>query len=443
MGLIDFFRNLIAPSASVRPEEDAEVPPPPEAAPSGEDSVPTKETSVDDRRELELADGMSNRFWNISRSGSALSITSGPVGSAGSTEKESHRYEEKARARFDELVAEKLRQGYVDIDISTLSEMCGKAPVVDAVSPVHFSRQGYDNYKHAKTFLGFPVVDFDPRNLSPQDQIIWRIRGDWDRSAFREDLQIFLASDLALDVPGLVIGCWSTEMYDDDSSFVVSGLCEKADRLAKLKGLYLGDIVSEEAEISWIKQSDITPLFGAFPKLEYLRVRGGDGLRLAEVTSSIRALAIEAGGLSAELVQAVASADLPRLEHLELWLGTTDYGGTSTVEDLTPVLEGCFPNLSYLGLRNCDYADDLARAVAESAILNEIKVLDLSLGTLTDEGGRALLAALPGSHLERLDLHYNYMSHGVRQEFSALSIQVDVSEEQETEDEWRFVAVGE
>ena len=42
----------------------------------------------------------------------------------------------------------------------------------------------------------------------------------------------------------------------------------------------MGEIEGEEAEISWIQQSDLGPLFRAFPLLEKMEIRGGENLRL-------------------------------------------------------------------------------------------------------------------------------------------------------------------
>jgi hypothetical protein len=161
-----------------------------------------------------------------------------------------------------------------------------------------------------------------------------------------------------------------------------------------LRALFLGDIIVEENEISWIVQSDVSPLLDAFPALEELRVRGGQGLTLgAPRHARLRSLAIETGGLDAGLVRSLAAADLPELEHLELWLGTTDYGGTVTVADLEPILSGrLFPKLRYLGLRDSEIADEVAAALASAPILERVRVLDLSLGTLGDAGAAAVRA---------------------------------------------------
>jgi hypothetical protein len=48
--------------------------------------------------------------------------------------------------------------------------------------------------------------------------------------------------------------------------------------------------------------------------------------------------------------------------------------------------------------------------VDASRIVARLATLDLSLGTLGDEGAAALLAGQPLNHLERLDLHHHFLS---------------------------------
>ncbi|MBL4850516.1 MAG: hypothetical protein JKY65_33785 [Planctomycetes bacterium] len=180
----------------------------------------------------------------------------------------------------------------------------------------------------------------------------------------------------------------------------------------ELEAIYLGDIVQEEAEVSWIMHGDWGPILSAFPKLEHWRVRG-----VANASSfscpNLRSL-IVTSMTSRQTCQSIAAADLPELEHLELWLGTDDYSGDAQVEDLIPILSGkLFPKLRYLGLRNAQLANEVAEAVATSPILDRIEVLDLSNGMLDDRGGNALLASPAVTKLKRLNLHYNFFSPAV------------------------------
>src|SRR5262249_34664194 len=156
-----------------------------------------------------------------------------------------------------------------------------------------------------------------------------------------------------------------------DSAGVVKALIAARGRLKSLRALFLGDILEDESEISWIRHSDLTGLLEAFPKLEHFRVRGGEGLVLRAFRHDcLKSLAFEASNLRRKVVRAVGASKLPALEHLELWLGTADYGADTTPADLKGILQGKrLPSLRSLGLRNSEIADDVARAVARAPVM--------------------------------------------------------------------------
>lgn len=261
----------------------------------------------------------------------------------------------------------------------------------------------------------------------------------------------FLDDPSSSQVPGIVIGDWGllSAAMDQTSAFVVEALVAARDRLPNLRAIFLGDIVGEECEISWIRQSDVSPLFAAYPQLEHFCVRGAEGLSLGSLTHNrLKSLTIQSGGLAANVVREVAAAKLPELEHLELWLGDNSYGANATVSDLAPILEGkLFPKLKYLGLRDSEIADEIARAAATAPVVERIRVLDLSMGTLTDEGAAALWGSPAIARLEKLDVHHHYCSEEMTEKLQSLGIEVDASEREDPDiydDEvWRYVAVGE
>jgi hypothetical protein len=127
--------------------------------------------------------------------------------------------------------------------------------------------------------------------------------------------------------------------------------------------------------IRW--QSDVSPLFAAYPQLEDFCVRGAVGLSLGSLKHDrLKSLNIQSGGLGANVIREVAAAELPELEHLELWLGEENYGGNATVADIAPILDGAlFPKLKYLGLRDSEIADEIAGAVASAPVVERIRVL--------------------------------------------------------------------
>jgi hypothetical protein len=259
----------------------------------------------------------------------------------------------------------------------------------------------------------------------------------------------FLNERAVGDVEALVIGMWNQVMEGDTAERVVENLVSARDRLPVLKALFMGDITYEENEISWIEQTDISPLFTAFPLLEALGVRGGNGLGLGRPSHpKLKSLIVETGGLPQHVVRQVCGADLPALEHLELWLGSDDYGGDATVADLAPILSGrLFPRLTSLALRDCEWADDLAVALADAPILARIKSLDLSLGNLSDRGALALAAAPAATGLQSIDIHHHYVSDAAVAKLNALGPRINAQDRKEPDrwddEEHRYIAVSE
>lgn len=309
--------------------------------------------------------------------------------------------------------------------------------------------------EHVVEFAGLPVSDYDPEaGITEPATRAQRLALDYDATdagaTFEGLFEQFLSDPGAREVGALVVGDWGAAYSADNSSApIVAALAAARDRLPALRALFLGDITDEEAEISWISQSDVTPLLNAFPLLEQLRVRGGSGLALGAVRhEGLRTLIIESGGLPAAVVRAVAAADLPNLEHIELWLGSEEYDGNATADDLAPIIEGrVLPKLKYLGLRDSERADAIAAALAEAPVLQRIEVLDLSLGNLSDEGAVALLNGGRLARLRRLDIHHHYVSDEVLDGLTALGIDLDANDRQEP-DEYggevhRYIAVSE
>jgi hypothetical protein len=303
-------------------------------------------------------------------------------------------------------------------------------------------------HQHAELFIGKPVVDYKTEiGIANPLDTVYRLSVEYDSETSITDLLSHFSEDTnASQVTGLIIGMWDC---DESSQNVVNFLVNAHQKLSSLSALLLGDIIEEENQISWIEQCDLSPLLAAYPQLEHLQVRGNDGLSFGELKHDrLKTLIIETGGLSVARVREICESHLPRLEHLELWLGDDNYGGDVAPEDLIPILSGSlFPYLQYLGLRDSIIADRIAIAVATATILVRIKTLDLSLGNLSDLGAEALLASPLINHLEKLDLHHHYISEGLVEKLGGLSIKVDVSDEQEADkdddEEYRYIAVAE
>jgi len=301
---------------------------------------------------------------------------------------------------------------------------------------------------------GYDVVDFEEGEPLPdpsQSAVRLALEYDGPFDDFSDLWPAFMESAGVEQTEALVIGMWANpeDGGQDSSEETVALLVASADRLPKLRALFFGDITQEENEISWIVQSDVSALWGAFPELEEFGIRGGQNLQLGRIKhAKLKTLKVEAGGLPANVVREISAADLPALEHLEIWLGTVNYGGDSQPQDLAPILNGTrFPKLVTLALRNCEWADELAAAVAAAPILGRIKRLDLSMGTLTDAGVDALVASPAVRGLEHIDIAHHYVSPAGVAKLTALGIEVNAANRREAEsyndEEHRYIAVSE
>jgi hypothetical protein len=315
-----------------------------------------------------------------------------------------------------------------------------------------------DHHHQRMVRQGIPVPDPYPPHaalaaaLAAPGSVAWRLRTEYPHRPYLPD-RYFSDEPLEdasayarrfteeVDLPAvaaLLIGHIASENHDPGTDRALAVVLDIAPKLTALRSLFFGEIRQQENEISWIEHGDLAPLLAAFPDLAEFTVRGGSaglGLALGE-HRALRSLTVQSGALRPEVVRDVCASPLPGLERLELWPGSKEYGGESTPEDLAPVLSGeAFPRLRHLGLRNAEELDDWIPALAGAPVLSSLDTLDLSLGTLTDEGARALLGAPAFRGLKRLDLHHHYLSEEtaarVRAEFAGAGVEVDVSDPRE------------
>lgn len=302
--------------------------------------------------------------------------------------------------------------------------------------------------ENADTFFNRRVKDFESAQDWEGVGIAYRLRISYDdkQSDMHARLAELAAQPGVDQLAALVIGAWIGDDSQYNSSAIVQELIKHRDTFAGLKAIFLGDITYEENEISWIEQSDVSPLLAAYPRLEVFRVRGGNSLAFSQLRhESLKELIVEAGGLRRAVIREILQCEFPSLRHLELWLGVEHYGWDGGVEDLQPILAGTrYPKLTYLGLRNSDIVDEIAPVVVNAPILPQLKTLDLSNGALTDVGAQALLN-LPGDlPLEELNLSHHYMTEGMVERLKKqLKCRVIADDGHDPNEEWRSVLVSE
>ncbi|GEM47503.1 STM4015 family protein [Deinococcus cellulosilyticus] len=301
--------------------------------------------------------------------------------------------------------------------------------------------------KHLDQFGGYNVRSWEPgQPLAHLENTIYRIAVEYDdKTSWVEKFQGYLATEGAEQSRGLVVGMWGTDSEVEPTE-AIDALVQAREQLSQLEVLFFGDITYEENEISWIQNSDNGPLFAAYPGLKHFGARGGNGLRFKNLKApNLQTLIVQTGGMSAETVRDIMQAELPELIHLELYLGTDNYGADYDMSDLTPILDGAlFPKLRYLGLKNAENQDEIAQVIVNAPVLAQLEVLDLSLGTLSDEGGQALVNSADAlKHLKHLDLEHHFLSEEMEEQLKALGIEVDLGDPQDPDDDWRFVSIGE
>jgi hypothetical protein len=224
----------------------------------------------------------------------------------------------------------------------------------------------------------------------------------------QEKLNTLLQNPRANEIKALVFGFCSWR-----GSVPVDALVSSQQKLKSLTAVFLGDIEYSEVMISSIDQSDVSLILTAYSQLEILQIRG-NGVRFSSPLqhNNLKALRIESGGLHREALSDLNRLDLPTLEYLELWLGSNEYGGNSSISDLMPIIsEDQFPKLKYLGFKNCEYTDDIAFELSRSPIVEQLLELDLSMGSLSDEGFLVLLNSPMINELDKLNISQNFISN--------------------------------
>ncbi|AFC30556.1 putative cytoplasmic protein [Paenibacillus mucilaginosus 3016] len=251
------------------------------------------------------------------------------------------------------------------------------------------------------------------------------------------DLIEELASkDESLQLESLIIGDWGGA-YENDSGEIVEALVRLKDRFPQLRSLFIGDMSSEECEVSWINQSNLGPILSAYPELSSLTIKGSTGLSIDPAHhDKLEALTIICGGLGKDVITSISEGSFKNLKKLELYLGVEDYGFDGSLEDVLALIEpGKFPQLTYLGLKDSEIQDEIAMAVANAPILDGLHTLDLSMGTLTDAGAEALMNSEKIKKLQHLDLSYHYMSDEMMDRWKQSGLSVDISDQQDSDDD--------
>ena len=447
----------------------------------------------------EFKEGSSSKFWEITLSDNTFTTRWGRIGTDGQEKTQTFGTPAEAQKEHDKLVREKEKKGYV-IEGKGDDDEGGEDDGAEAASNPELEAailKDPDNVDAYLVYADWLQGQGDPRGelialqhaasqasgaeatelkkkvtalIKKHQSLLFgelkdavkeeELKAEWHLGFIRsarvgqkdydserdigELTQELLALPSARFLRGLTIGMAS---FDGENEYgdVISAIA-KAGGSKTLQDLFIGDFeYPDDTEISWTHLTDVSSALKVLPNLRTLRLRGGE-LALGDIDlPELREFTVETGGLPLNAIKSIASAKWPKLEKLEIWFGSDNYGAEGGVEDIQPILDGQgLPNLKHLGLRNSEFTDALAQALPSAVVLPRLEKLDISMGTLTNEGAKALADnAAVFAHLKQLDVSQNILEDEGQSLISKAIPHANVGNQREFEEDYRYAAVGE
>ncbi len=450
----------------------------------------------------EFSEGSSNKFWEVELEGKALTTRYGKIGTEGQTTTKEFASAAAGQKAYEKIVAEKEKKGYQRVsagddegDDEGDSQNDGGSSAVNpaleaAILKAPDDIDGYLVYGDWLQSKGDPrgeLIAVQAALLGkPNDQALQKKERDIlaeHAEALLGDLMEIDAADQEI-ILGWRLGFLASVALGGDGESVPGELdadaaYRKIMRLGssrfirELKFLALGteegepdysELIQcvadvgvppllrsltfscEDYQVSWTTLGDISLLYPKLRKLEELRIKMG-ALTLGTITlPTLKLFEVITGGLTRKNLASVCSATWPKLETLTLYFGSDSYGSDCTALDLQPIFEAKgLKKLRHLALANAEFTDHLPSALATSSILPQLKTLDLSKGTLSDEGAEVLIEMADAfTHLEKLDLDQNYISDEVAERLTNALPRASLNRQGEGEDaDDRYVQVAE
>ena len=259
----------------------------------------------------------------------------------------------------------------------------------------------------------------------------------------------FLAAPIARFIESLRFGLAHFESNNNWAPTL--DVVTRSEQAPRIRALRFDAYTYTDCEISWTPFGDLAFAWKRLPSLELLHIRSGAGGNLGDlVLPRLKTFIFESGGMQGNLVDAVAGAKWPALEHLEIWTGSSDYGAAASIHALRPILAAIgLPELRHLGLVNSELSDAIVPALAESKLLPQLHSLDLSRGVFAREASDALVDhAAAFRHLASIDLSDNVLLPDEIARIRAALDNVVIGDQRERDEDdggelGRYVSLGE
>lgn len=260
---------------------------------------------------------------------------------------------------------------------------------------------------------------------------------DGDKNAATLAEEILSDPELS-SIKTIIVGCWG-ESYDNSCQAILDMFSQNSEKLSHIETLFIGDMDSEDCEVSWIEQGNYSELLKSLKTLKHLIIKGSNDLSLGELNHpELQSLEIICGGLPKSVILEIANSNLPKLKKLNLYLGIDNYGFDGSIEDIKKLIGNCnLKNLDYLGLGNSEIQDEIVELVLNSDIVSNLKVLDFSNGNLSNKGAQLIIDNVDKlRNLELLDLHYHFITDDFVRKLKGLPININLDEQMENDEEY-------
>jgi predicted DNA-binding WGR domain protein len=469
-----------APAAA--PAAKAAAPPKAAPAPVAAAPAPAAAASSGEFRRFEFQEGGSAKFWEIRLDGTSHIVRFGKIGTTGQEKAKDFGSDGAAQKDYDKLIAEKTKKGY--------SEVAGAGPPVPPIDPVELKKHLADLPRGGTdpgpflVFADWLLTQGHPwgqlimvqhgiateskakvAELEKEEKALVRQIGEalvgkagrdknsrfvWHYGFVREatlastpeaveaTLDGFLAAPASHMVEGIVFlplpkDLGTHQDWDDSPDDIVDPwektLSSVAAKIpASVKHVGFGGWPAPAAA-AYVRMPNLAKVSKALPKLETLELTGNCSELGRLDLSELRSLTVRFADAESTHLEAVASAKIPSIERLSVWLGGQSYcvvddvieydydsdedeGGyperfaASELEGmethdvnmhvdanaLTAFLSHPFPQtLKHIGINSADLEGPILEAILDSPLVKRVETLDLSCSKLNDSRAEVLL----------------------------------------------------
>ena len=253
------------------------------------------------------------------------------------------------------------------------------------------------NYQHAAIFANKQVINFEPDLdiVAPKENAYAiRVFPGIGAISYEDKLLSLIEKPNSNQIEALVFGTAHYGKWIKPFDFLMTFY----DDLPNLEAIFLGDFNQEDMRVALLagfSEGNLSQILSKYSQLQLLQIRYGSGYIFTEYRhEKLKALRIEISYGAYECLTGINKLDLPSLEYLELWIDAPASKNNLLMNELNQLFwRSKFPKLKYLGIKNCQFADDVAIGIAKAPLMERLIELDLSLGNVSSKGLSALLSS--------------------------------------------------